>query len=91
MIHFNVTILLLCHDFSIKAAVGNFEEREGLASNLKKYNFQIPPPPSLLHSCPASKVPPPEEADVRAIIHELHSTQLDIKRFTVTFTWLYLT
>ena len=49
--------------YEFKAAVGNFEEREDLASNLKKYNFQIPPSP--LHSFPASKVPPPEEADVR--------------------------
>ena len=59
-----------------KAAVGNFEEREDLASNLKKYNCQIPPPPSPLHSCPASKVPPPEEADVHATmdVHAIGNT-----------------
>ena len=50
-------------DSIFKAAVGNFEERGDLASNLKKYNFHIPPPSSPLHSCPASKVHPPEEAD----------------------------
>ena len=48
----------VCSGFTIKGAVGNLEEREDLALNLNKYNFQIPPPPSPLLSCPASKVPP---------------------------------
>ena len=53
-----------------KGAVGNLEEREDLALNLNKYNFQIPPPPSPLLSCPASTVPPREEAAV----HATHAT-----------------
>lgn len=71
----------------LKDAVGNLEEREDLALNLNKYNFQIPPPPSPLLSCPASKVPPREEAGAWRALDARGVHAIDEARWTWRRNW----